>query len=494
MNLLFRILYAQKCTSTHHCLAMDALRYLRVPQADRWCRLMLAEVEQYIDGSKAPDKKFRDFRNHVLHVADNYWGGAVPAAELWYGRLVDCLHREEWRRAVYCAGVLTHYITDPFMPLLTGQTEDEGAVHKLIEWGTAEVYRDLVATLPAARGIHNWKPPADADSSDWLALLIIEGATLAHQSYDIMIDHYDPVRGAREPSRGMDTECCEAIAHLLGRCIRAIAWVLDRAFIEAAVCPPDRSVSLATLLTGLSTPVFFMTRRMSSRRDRAAVRAIVQELNETGRVIESLPPDDREIRSAHAAEVLRICEKGLRRQRVRRPGTQFRIASPEEQREKRFRKHRQKHRARVTSRPIPRLRAHDDVIDAPSIGPKTAGRLRSVGIRTISDLLQANPSEAEVALQQRWMTGDVVRTWQLEAALVCTIPNVRGVDAQLLVGIGISAVAELHAADVPVVFQLINEYAATSQGRRIVRSSSLPSQQRIAEWIQSAETPIRRAA
>ena len=153
------------------------------------------------------------------------------------------------------------------------------------------------------------------------------------------------------------------------------------------------------------------------------VRAIVQELKETGRVIESLPADDREIRSAHAEEVLRTSEKALRRQRVRHPGTQYRIASPEEQREKRFRKHRQNHRAYVMSRPVPRLTAHDDVINAPSIGPKTADRLRSIGIRMVSDLLQANASDAEIAFQQRWMTNEVFRTWQQEAELACTIPN-----------------------------------------------------------------------
>lgn len=76
MNLLFRVLYAQKCTSTHHMLAMDALRYLRVEQSDEWTRLFLSDIQLFIDGAKAPDKKFKDFRNHVLHVSDNFWGGA----------------------------------------------------------------------------------------------------------------------------------------------------------------------------------------------------------------------------------------------------------------------------------------------------------------------------------------------------------------------------------------------------------------------------------
>ena len=106
MNLLFRVLYAQKCTSTHHKLAMDSLRYVRAGEFEDWSRLFLSEIQVYMDGAKAPDKKFKDFRNHVLHVSDNFWGGAVSTAEQWYARLIEQLKAKDWQRAVYCAGVL----------------------------------------------------------------------------------------------------------------------------------------------------------------------------------------------------------------------------------------------------------------------------------------------------------------------------------------------------------------------------------------------------
>ena len=91
MNLLFRIVYAAHANGTHHKLALDALRHLENTDATRWQRLFLSHSEVYLEGSKAPDKEFKDFKNHVLHVGDNFWGGAPEKVESWYQRLVDAL-------------------------------------------------------------------------------------------------------------------------------------------------------------------------------------------------------------------------------------------------------------------------------------------------------------------------------------------------------------------------------------------------------------------
>ena len=76
MNLLYRIVYAAHATGTHHKLALDALRHLKCTDADRWQRLFLVHAKEYLEGSKAPDNEFKDFKNHVLHTRDGYWGGA----------------------------------------------------------------------------------------------------------------------------------------------------------------------------------------------------------------------------------------------------------------------------------------------------------------------------------------------------------------------------------------------------------------------------------
>ena len=128
MSLLFRIVYAAHATGTHHKLALDALRHLACPEYEYWQRLFLKHAERYMEGAKAPDNTFKDFKNHVLHVRDGYWGGALGKAEQWYGTLCAAIVREDWPEAVWSAGVLSHYYA------MTGQ------------WAAGlEVYRRLFA-------------------------------------------------------------------------------------------------------------------------------------------------------------------------------------------------------------------------------------------------------------------------------------------------------------------------------------------------------------
>lgn len=456
-------------------LAMDALRYLRVEQSDEWTRLFLSDIQLFIDGAKAPDKKFKDFRNHVLHVSDNFWGGAVPTAELWYARLVEQLKAQDWGRAVYCAGVLTHYVTDPLMPLHTGQTEDEAQVHKFIEWGTAKIYQNLIYTHETARVLQNWKPPENVTSEDWLPLLIIEGAKVAHAHYDIMIDHYDPAIGRDNPGEGFDDTCRASISSLLGWSMKAIAFVLDQAIIESDVEPPTRRLGLATILSGLSTPLFWITRKLADRKDRETVAAIWEELQATGKVIETLPEDDSIVRAAYAEEVLGVPVQELDRVPVRRAGSRWQ-ADELPHITRKLRPH------NVARPPRFYLELDSAVVDAPSIGPKTAGRLHQIEIHTVEQLVDANVDDATDQLDQGWISFEVFSAWQQQSVLMCRVPGLRGHDAQLLVAVGISRPEELRDADPEELLQQILEYAKTDEGQRVVRESDPPDIAEICRW------------
>lgn len=480
MNLLFRVLYAQKCTSTHHKLAMDALRYLRAGEFEDWGRLFLSEVELYMDGAKAPDRKFKDFRNHVLHVSDDFWGGAITAAETWYKRLVEQLKRNDWQRAVYSAGVLSHYVTDPLMPLHTGQTEDEGQVHKFIEWGTSRLYEDLVYTHATARALQNWKPAENSTSEDWLARLIVQGAESAHEDYDILIDHYDPAIAKSDPTAGFDQTCRDSLSKLLGISIKTLAFVIDQSIIESGAIAPKRSISVSTVLSGLSTPLFWMTRKLADKKDRAVVQKIWNELQATGKVIDALPEDDQTIRTAHADEVLHVSLEELKRTPVRKAGAKHQAprdptTQPKSQTEVFRPKTLQFY-----------LELDSPIVEAPSIGPKTAERLHDIEISTVEELLDANVDDATDQLDQSWISIDVFRKWQEQSTLMCRVPGLRGHDAQLLVEVGITRPEELQAANARELWTLVKELAATKQGERILRSSDAPNIAEVNHWIKLA--------
>ncbi len=126
-----------------------------------------------LEGSKAPDTEFKDFKNHVLHTRDGYWGGAPEKVRSWYHHLVEALAQQDWQTAVHCAGVLSHYYTDPLQPLHTAQSEAENNVHRAIEWSISKAYDSLARqgeTEFASMSVE--LPPGP----NWLAQLVCQGA------------------------------------------------------------------------------------------------------------------------------------------------------------------------------------------------------------------------------------------------------------------------------------------------------------------------------
>ena len=90
-SLLQNVIVAHRCRSTHHFMAMEALNLIDGPDAQDWRNLLLSEHMWLLEGAKAPDTDFKDFKNHVLHVSEGNWGGAQDAATEWYGRSVEAL-------------------------------------------------------------------------------------------------------------------------------------------------------------------------------------------------------------------------------------------------------------------------------------------------------------------------------------------------------------------------------------------------------------------
>jgi predicted flap endonuclease-1-like 5' DNA nuclease len=487
MSLLYRIVYAAHANGTHHKLALDALNRLQAPDADRWRNLFLKHADAYLEGSKAPDKQFKDFVNHVLHVQDDYWGGAPEKADAWYAKLVAALRTESWREAAFAAGVLSHYYTDPIQPFHTAQSEAESAIHRACEWSISRSYDDLAKIGRAKFANIEVEIP---DGAAWLKEMVCRGAETSNRSYEKLIVHYDIHRGAADPPTGLDDTSRFLLAELLTYASTGLAHILDRAFAESGAAPPSVSLTVETFLATLKIPSKWVEKRLTNAEDRAVVRAMYAELQATGHVEATLPEDDRVVRDLYELQVAGPRADKLAAARARRIGTsdepEAKPASASKPQSA------PKQQAAPESQPAGAeplrvyLTATDNLEAAPSIGPKTAKRFAKIGVVTVGDFLAADAAQMAGAIGTRGMTWETLRLWQHQARLVMDVPGLRGTHAQLLTGAGYldaAAVAEANDADLAAN---VLRFAASSEGQRILRKGEPPSEEKIKGWIGNA--------
>lgn len=306
-SLLQNVITAHRCRSTHHYIAMDALNLFSGPEAEGWRDLLLVEHMSLLAGAKAPDSEFRDFKNHVLHVSEGEWGGARDAAAEWYGKSVAALREKRWNKAAYALGVMSHYYADPVQPFHTGQTEEEGTIHRAVEWSIAKSRPEIVRRIEA-RGYPEITP---GQGPGFVSDMVLEGAKYSHPHYQTFIDHYDIDAGAKTPEAGPDDTMLDAVADLCAYATRGVAVLFERAFAEAGVKPKKVNLSLHGYLATLDIPLRWVTKKLDDAADRRTVSAMYKELQKTGKVIRKLPEDDKAIRELHARDVRRISMKDL---------------------------------------------------------------------------------------------------------------------------------------------------------------------------------------
>lgn len=545
MSLLFRIIYAAHATGTHHKLALDALNKLRGANAEQWRRLFLKHAGVFLEGSKDPDKRFKDFKNHVLHVRDNYWGGAPEKVENWYRHLVDALKAHRWDEAVYSAGVLSHYYTDPIHPFHTGQTEAENDIHRAAEWSISRSY-DALKTM--GERAHASLDVAVPEGERWLREMVIGGAENANRYYEKLIAHYDITRGVVDPPSGLDPIGQGLVAELIVYASTGFARILDKAIEEAGQEPPQVSLTADTVIAALQIPIRRLQKRLQNAEDRAIVQRMYDELKTTGKVDKTLPEDDRVVRDLHAREVLahrtkagdqsrkvRIAYVAEPARRVRPVKSEDLIAPPAsadgiaiedmepveisndnaiealEAAVEAARNGATELDQTDPSETVPDisdettaaveniepsgkrsgalktyLSLSDDVEKAPSIGPKTAERLANVGVLTVNDLLEEDGEQLATMLGRRHMTATVIKDWQDQARLVLDIPGLRGTHAQLLVGSGYRSAKAIAEADATTLCAAVAKFASTSDGKSVLRNGDPPDLAKIKGWVDSA--------
>jgi predicted flap endonuclease-1-like 5' DNA nuclease len=512
MSVFFDLVMKSACRSNHHRIAVEALRHLKGDNAEDWRNLFLHHYTSYLEGAKAPDDTFKDFKNHVLHVRDGDWGGAPTAAREWYRRAVRAMQVKDWAQAAYAAGVMTHYAADPVQPFHTGQTEEENVIHRAVEWSFSKSYFTLQTILVNDLGGYPQVPVPQ--SPDWLEQMVKAGARTSNPHYETVVNHYDFKVGVKKPEAGLDQELKDIVAKLLGYATIMVARILERAFAEAAVAPPKVNLTLDTILAAMKVPVNAVLKTIDNVQERALVQSMYQEFQKTGKLRATLSEDDKTVRALHAAEVLKQPLSTLDAQWPKEIGTAHgtgapprsakpkKVAAPKPAPAPKAKPAPQAKAAPVAKAAAPtpqgaraRLTIEAPVEDAPSIGAKTASRLSAVGIRTIKDLLEASPDGAAAQIKVKHINASLIRDWQSQAELACTIPNLTSSGAQLLVATGVRDADDLAGADTETLLAMIDEYAETGEGQRILREGAPPKREDIERWIGAAkETTAKRAA
>jgi Domain of unknown function (DUF4332)/Zinc dependent phospholipase C len=531
MSPLYRIVYATHANGTHHKLALDALQAMTRPDSEDWTRLFLKYVERYLEGSKAPDNTFKDFKNHVLHVSENYWGGAPEKTQEWYNRTVFELKSGNWPEAVYAAGVSSHYFCDPVMPFHTGQTEAENAIHRATEWSINRSYNTLRDLGEKRFGRLSIAVPS---GPKWLSEFVCDGAEYSHRYYEKLMAHYDIHKGATRPEEGLDDIGKAIVAELLIYASTSFGKVLDKAIAESGMSAPEVTLTAETFLAMTQIPRKFIEKRLSNEEDRKLVAAIYDELKATGRVEHSLPEDDRVIRDLHKAEVLapKLAEReAARAQRIDGDNTALELAVaksavaraaisetpptiPISQTPPPMPRAAPSIAARMEtirppapprsqapsttvpqSRPLPEhvsasrayLSEGDALEAAPSIGPKMVERFAAIGVHTVGDFLKEDAEQLASRLADHHFDSETLLDWQDQAKLVMSVPGLRGTHAQLLVGAGYKTAQAIAEADPLALSASILKFATTSDGKRVLREGRAPDIEKIKSWVEFAK-------
>ncbi|MEM7783750.1 MAG: DUF4332 domain-containing protein, partial [Planctomycetota bacterium] len=341
-----------------------------------------------------------------------------------------------------------------------------GVIHRAAEWSVNKSFNNLIQLLETSDGYPDVQIPKGDQN---VTKAVYEAAEFGHQYYDDFIDHYNLEAGSKNPPAGLDSHLQQVTSRCLGYASVGFARLLESAIKQASTNPPSKSNALIWSLYKVTAPISWLANFALGRTRTKQVRRIHKEFQETGKVVDALPKDEKQVRENHANEILNISIHELDRKPIGRIGSKY---TPDHTRKS----------IRKRSEAVFRLNPDSELESAPSIGKKTADRFQQIGIVTVAQFLGSDAQQMANQLNTPHITADSIQTWKTQTRLACQIPNIYGHDAQIMVGCGFETPAEVAACDVESILQLVDEYGKTKESEFVMRGK-IPDHREITNWI-----------
>lgn len=128
--------------------------------------------------------------------------------------------------------------------------------------------------------------------------------------------------------------------------------------------------------------------------------------------------------------------------------------------------------------------------DVLGLGPRAAGRLATVGVRTVAELLAVSTQTAA----DKQFSAETIAGWQREARLVVSVPELAGDAARILAAIEIASSERLARSTPTELIARIEALWRDQQSHTWLAIVTRPTTAEICAWIGYAQHDARANA
>ncbi|MGQ4911676.1 MAG: zinc dependent phospholipase C family protein [Candidatus Thorarchaeota archaeon] len=157
--------------ATHRFIVTEAMDHI---SNSSWAQAFQYYTPELLEGSTTPDQVWQDWPNH-LYYPENGNNTAPQASARWYEFARNNFTSGNWEEGFFAAGVLSHYSSDPCIPVHTGPY-----------WPGHEAYEHDINDQLTALSLGT---PSEGTVAN-VSQMVVDAATYSHTYYDYIVSAY----------------------------------------------------------------------------------------------------------------------------------------------------------------------------------------------------------------------------------------------------------------------------------------------------------------